>query len=43
MRMEIEATGLPEVSKGRITQGRFKVSALRDEINLFAGVRVIGG
>jgi hypothetical protein len=38
-----EATGLTEMSNGRITLGGFVAPALREETNSFPGVNVIGG
>ncbi len=43
VKMEIEATGLPEMSKGRITEEGFEPAALREETSLFPGANVIGG
>jgi len=40
--MEIEATGLTEVPKGRITEDGLEPAALRDDTNLFPGAKVIG-
>jgi hypothetical protein len=41
--METEATGLTEVSNGRITLGGFVAPELREDTNSFPGVKVIGG
>jgi hypothetical protein len=38
-----QATGLTEVSNGRITLGGFVAPALREETKAFPGVNVIGG
>jgi hypothetical protein len=43
VKMEIEATGLTEVSKGRITDDGLEPTALREDTNLFPGAKVIGG
>ena len=43
VRIDMEATGLTEVSKGRITLGGLVAPALREETSLCPGAKVNGG